>query len=1204
MLIKKEYYRDFIQNRFLFMGFEDIRPATPESKKPEEAENSEGEKTKDQNPIIEGKRKETERYIGAVMGAVPNAHKASYQKIADKLRAHARERFDQIAREYNAQLTGLGKLEFNRTVKEQYEKQAVSVLTKIKARLDTGYTKYAEHQTRQDRIDTAKQKEKQAKTPEEKKAAEAEIQAAKEELVLDYLDKAEDTKDMSPAMKKMLARFIVKGNLVDLEFGDIDSGTYDSNVDAYFRNVDAYHERIGSALKGKTEKVVKMFLDEAPNPEPQPEEIKLFSKWIKEDVGLKSLFGDPDNAGSLAVKAASVLAKRFDVRFNEKGEVAYGTDLMARPKILTHGPDELKTAVTTVLKEENFLSREKIEAYEGQVDKENEWLRDARGEIAEGRTWVSQGGKIDSWDDWPGHQAAETLMRQSEGIQSRARQIEGQQTIKIREARDTAQRKAKMDEFNDRVNRAQIPQAIQKALGEGYKTTHEDLPKPEGPYKAVQILENKDSNNRIAIELSEEGVITVTVGPADSTKYGKEYSVTHRFTSPDDFNGTDLNDLAVKTRERLETNDQKATETQKKITKIKRPRGLEIEFSPEPNYSKRAEAGFRLPDPVLKIGEHSVGSLTFLPKEQGKPEQVTIQINGQPDTTINVSQLDSALLQRMPKMREAAKKAETNQKETLKQVNADQLKMTTPKGLTFKKEDVPKGNFSDPQALIRVGDFVRADKKPAATLFIRAGKAQNETARKYVLTIEGKESEFDSIDAVSQHLQENRRDLARIEEPKKAETPVAGRENAVANMSEVALKLWGEKLHLNKEDPRFNNAITAFVNGLSSQRATEIGAEGGAEKITLTQAEQGALRESFAKAYGYEQLGEADEKEVQAIGDMEVEVGPAGNKGKKKFSEVFGLDLARSLSMRHEFKATEGGGLEVKEGEAFVKVDAEKLATYIPGPLRISYERVLDGKATSTEFQKQAGDELKAQESFQKLGEIMRDPEKVKKALGEMGIGELLATLGQLWRLFQEALQSGDFKSLEDALTDFQQGRNPIERIESAKKIYEQVINGSGDKPGIEKVGDLITLYNDPYGETATELFGKGNEKTPYRIQMKEVIEARMAKDLGVNITEMKKLSGTSTQINCSKGADLFTIYLESEGGKTYVRSEKTAYREDGTAYNEVHRPKTEVRNTTSGDKNLAFTLFDTQSGLPENEEGAAKSPETTNKQEQTEEKT
>ncbi|MBU1015673.1 hypothetical protein KJ657_01145, partial [Patescibacteria group bacterium] len=203
------------------------------------------------------------------------------------------------------------------------------------------------------------------------------------------------------------------------------------------------------------------------------------------------------------------------------------------------------------------------------------------------------------------------------------------------------------------------------------------------------------------------------------------------------------------------------------------------------------------------------------------------------------------------------------------------------------------------------------------------------------------------------------------------------------------------------------------------------------------------------------------------------------------------------------------------------------------------------------------------------------------------------ASLAQLWKMFQTAFKTGDFKSLEDGLKDFQEGRNPIERIESAKKAYEQKVEG------IKDTGELIDLYNEPYGQKATELFtektDKGEVSVPYRIKLKEVIEERFKRDLDIDISEMKTVSSAKTVIDCAKGPDFYKITLERSEGKTLVSMDqiKTRPEPESGEYSEAKVPRTAVKNTTGeGTDSLSYVLFQKKTAPETGSEKAEQKPE------------
>ncbi|MBU0459629.1 MAG: hypothetical protein KJ771_02365, partial [Nanoarchaeota archaeon] len=162
----------------------------------------------------------------------------------------------------------------------------------------------------------------------------------------------------------------------------------------------------------------------------------------------------------------------------------------------------------------------------------------------------------------------------------------------------------------------------------------------------------------------------------------------------------------------------------------------------------------------------------------------------------------------------------------------------------------------------------------------------------------------------------------------------------------------------------------------------------------------------------------------------------------------------------------------------------------------------------------------------QQLQELLANPEKIE-GMKKMGLFELIATITQLWGMLQEAMETKDFTSLNDALTDLQSGKSPLERMESVKDKYETAVTE------IDDVGQLLDLYHNPYGETAGELFvNKGEDRTPYRIYLKDIIRTRFASALGVGIDPdgVEQLpGGTQTKITAIRGETKYSIIINGE---------------------------------------------------------------------------
>lgn len=1171
MLIKKEQYREFDSKKPIWFERPDhlAEPEAGKDKKDEtEKPKDKKEATKDLTPQIAKHFKEIEGFLNKVVYVTPEPEgekkinpKAAMRKMADKLKAHALARFNQISKEYKAQREALGTVEFIESGRgQQLEEEARQVLIGIKDRLNLGYRKYADHQARQDRIDEVR---REAKTPQEKKEAKAEIQKVKEEIIVDYLNQAESTKEMDPKMQAMLARFIVKGNLVQLEYGDVDAKVYEGNIHAFFRNVDRFHERIGSKLEGKLEKVVQKFLAEAPNPEADPKEIAKIEEWIQENKGLKLKFGEKTTPDSFLRKASTTLAKRFDIRFNKKGEVHYATDLTARPKVITYDAEGFKNRVILELTGPNFSSSAKLEGYAKDVEKDTEWLKKVRKTIDVGDTFLDI-GEIDSWDDWAGHEDAEYLMKINDQIQRRVTQIDKTQDQKDVKERIEGQKNANLDAYYDVAEAADLKGAVSRALGINnyHLVEDEQHPSGEGPYEGYQVIENRTENVKIKVHLNESGLITVAVNPIDANKPGESYFNSVRTFTSKKFKGTDLADLAKSTKESWVKNNKEMKRVQDAILKVD-VKGLGIKFQPNET-NQRFNTDFKANNPTLLIDGHQVGTLIFHPKTEKGVEEVTIRIDGK-DKKVPLKNLKNSLLAQMPTMKKVAERAEKNKGEIEKQLESDWKKLKPAEGLVLNIEKPPVGDFSNPKELIRIATLNKKDKSEAASLYITAGatpakKGEKAKTRPYVLKIGNKESAFKTMDEVNAFVAKNQEALAKVPEKPKPVTLKKGREKAKANLSKMVMNLWGEKMAgIKPKDVEFSNALNTFLNGLTLQRVTQLGKP----RARLQNRERADLLKAFQESY-YGNLEGVDENEVKAISGMPVTIKgkPAGN-----FTEVFGEDLTKTLSMSHQFRAGKKGGVEVKKGEGFVPVDAKGMREYVPARLRADYDKVLNGEDPKA-FQEKASDELRAREAMEEIGKAMGDPKKVE-AFKKMGLGELIGSLAQLWQMLQEAMRTGDWKTLEDGISDLNKGRNPAERVKSAKEAYANKIGK------IEKTGTLLALYNEPYGAKAKELFGAGKESTPYRIQLKQAIEGRLEKELGIDITKMEAKSPAETTITCTKGKDTYRIYLEQSGSQTFATMDKVLIADNG---NEKTEPtsvvKTEVKNLTSKDKNMASVLF------------------------------
>ena len=220
----------------------------------------------------------------------------------------------------------------------------------------------------------------------------------------------------------------------------------------------------------------------------------------------------------------------------------------------------------------------------------------------------------------------------------------------------------------------------------------------------------------------------------------------------------------------------------------------------------------------------------------------------------------------------------------------------------------------------------------------------------------------------------------------------------------------------------------------------------------------------------------------------------------------------------------------------------------------------------SEKFKNDTADQAKAQKAMEEI-KAKVDPEG-RKAPEEMGLGELIGSLGQLYKMFQEAMKSGDWQTLQDGLKDFNEGRNPTERMQEAQEKYKTEI----DK--VHNVSDLLSMYNRPYkSELAQKLFDTDQAKTPYRIQLKMVIQEKLSNELGLAISNMEAKSANDTYIEAMHGPDKLRIYLKREGKKTTVRTEEIKPNDNGVEYVAHQSEGIKVDNLKDGNKNLKSAI-------------------------------
>ncbi|MBU0668408.1 hypothetical protein KJ951_02685, partial [Patescibacteria group bacterium] len=1038
MRIKKEQYREFESLRFLWFVLpseQDTMPAAV-AETPEATSKDKQRAAEDMSGTIKSSRDLALSRIKKLREDYKKDAKlqAAATKLADQLEAHATQNFGRLSQKYNEERTKRGEpFETSQDeeivkIREKIEGDAQKLLDNINQRLDKARG-YIVHQTGQDEMEAARERAK-GEGPEAKKAQET-IRIWKEHLVLNYLNKAEATRGMDENMAKMLARFIVEDGQIQLEYADMD--TYGGSLDAYFTAVDQFNERIGKQLEGKLPQVVRMFLVEAPNPAATPEEINHIKGLILKNFS--DHYGTEAGTGSYVEKVATALARKYDIRF--KGDkVSYATDLTT---MITYPGEPTREAMSfeqAVLLELNpktsssdITDSDELGDYTEKIDDDEniKGITILRDEISEGLTSYAEGGKITSWEDWKGHSAVTKLMEINAPIRKAGTEYKNQLNQK-----EAAQRtKEAREKYETGFTQVLIDAGITRERLTDFTTTKE--PNLKNLTKSAQAVFTRTDNGEtltITVDYNKPGDAKITM----EMKSGI-FSQTVEYTKPADFKAVNLKTITKETKDRIDGNTKKYNEALKAYKEISNIADLSTIFEDTPTSEMLMDPNYKVPEVKLAMNNQTVGRVVFADGENSTArDSATIYIGDKAEKSVKLSQLKATLTPLIPKMKEVAERADKNKTEITSQLKTDMPRLVPGTGLD-KKDISPEGDFSKPNELIRVATLNKKDAKATITadLYIKVGTPakgkEAPTPRQYVLKEADRDDmSFASIGKVREYIDQERARLAEIpQEPKPVEL-TSGRESAKANLTKIVMKLWGDKMTgIKPEDPEFSNALNTFLNGLTPKRAKEL------EKsdATLSDPERATLQNVFKEAY-YGNLEAVDENEAELIVDIPVII---ESKNAGTFEHVFGANLARIISMGAQFQKGSNDKVEVQENKRFVEATPEGLKKYVPANLQQDYGKILEGKAV-TGFNEKATNELRARQAFDQIGKALSNPKGIE-AFKKMGIGELIASLAQLWKMFQTAFKTGDFKSLEDGLKDFQEGRNPIERIESAKKAYE-----------------------------------------------------------------------------------------------------------------------------------------------------------------------
>ena len=184
-------------------------------------------------------------------------------------------------------------------------------------------------------------------------------------------------------------------------------------------------------------------------------------------------------------------------------------------------------------------------------------------------------------------------------------------------------------------------------------------------------------------------------------------------------------------------------------------------------------------------------------------------------------------------------------------------------------------------------------------------------------------------------------------------------------------------------------------------------------------------------------------------------------------------------------------------------------------------------------LEKYAGDNVEAHEAMAKMAESLDSPEAIKKMGGLAGLLALL----QLIPTIMEALKNKDFSVVNEMMADFKKGENPAKNISESKKSYDAFLKKS-ESP----LSMILSAYEDPStnNEVANNLFCKNKTKEQiktdplgkYRLMAKPAIQAHLARQLGLKITEIKTDEGGTEIQGVKRNRDKVSIIFYNEGGK------------------------------------------------------------------------
>ena len=325
-----------------------------------------------------------------------------------------------------------------------------------------------------------------------------------------------------------------------------------------------------------------------------------------------------------------------------------------------------------------------------------------------------------------------------------------------------------------------------------------------------------------------------------------------------------------------------------------------------------------------------------------------------------------------------------------------------------------------------------------------------------------------------------------------------------------------------------------------------------------------AVWEACATSMGFENMGNPDEKEKGLIKGLKL--------GDKTFGDIFGANSQILETFSRLYKIEPGelnpqtklpNGIRI---DGIAVTDIQGLANFFSPEQRKLFESVITGPETDETVKKNlkllndgAGVENGMLGKLQNVQATLeqRIAEGGGKGPEKMGAAEMIGSLIQLYVALKDAMESGDWATLNDVMKDFSEGKNPAAEMEKCKKTYEKVL--TPDKIAKEPANNLLEAYLHPRGPEADALVkggGEGESVDRYRSVIRPILRKQFEAKLGMKIDQITE-EGDRTIIDGNKNGKGLSLAVYMAGdqmmveergltiGKGEAKGEKTYERDD-----------------------------------------------------------